>query len=108
MAFSLRAYLICCLHAGICRLLFNNNCLVSNRVIQLQRYRISSIFGYEDIVASVSQITQAASQINVPTVEVIGEMKLQLYVAGAHQGWDPAAAPIVYSRNFDMKYDGYV
>ncbi|KAA6313479.1 Outer membrane protein SusF, partial [termite gut metagenome] len=42
------------------------------------------------------------------TVEVIGEMKLQLYVAGAHQGWDPAAAPIVYSRNFDMKYDGYV
>ena len=42
------------------------------------------------------------------TVELIGEMNLQLYVPGSHQGWSPGTAPIVYNRNFDMKYEGYV
>lgn len=42
------------------------------------------------------------------TVELIGEMNLQLYVPGSHQGWSPATAPIVYNRNYDMKYEGYV
>lgn len=42
------------------------------------------------------------------TVELIGVMKLQLYVPGSHQGWSPGTAPIVYNRNFDMKYEGYV
>jgi hypothetical protein len=42
------------------------------------------------------------------TVEVIGEMKLQLYVPGDHQGWGFLTVPILYNRNFDMKYDGYV
>lgn len=41
-------------------------------------------------------------------VELIGVMSLQLYVPGSHQGWSPGTAPIVYNRNFDMKYEGYV
>ena len=41
-------------------------------------------------------------------VELIGVMNLQLYVPGSHQGWSPGTAPIVYNRNFDMKYEGYV
>lgn len=42
------------------------------------------------------------------TIEIIGEMPLKLYVPGGHQGWNPGAAPFVYNRNFDMKFDGYV
>ncbi len=42
------------------------------------------------------------------TIEVIGEMNLTLYVPGGHQGWTPATAPTLYSRNFDFKYEGYV
>jgi len=42
------------------------------------------------------------------TIEIIGEMNLTLYVPGGHQGWDPASAPTLYSRNFDFKYSGYV
>ncbi|MEN6589414.1 MAG: SusF/SusE family outer membrane protein [Proteiniphilum sp.] len=42
------------------------------------------------------------------TIELIGEMNLELYVPGGHQGWDPATAPTLYNRNFDFKYDGYV
>ncbi len=42
------------------------------------------------------------------TIEIIGEMNLTLYVPGGHQGWDPATAPTLYSRNFDFKYSGYV
>ena len=42
------------------------------------------------------------------TIDYIGDMALQLYVPGAHQGWSPATAPIVYCQNYDMKYDGYV
>jgi len=42
------------------------------------------------------------------TIEIIGEMNLTLYVPGAHQGWNPANAPTLYSRNFDFKYEGYV
>lgn len=42
------------------------------------------------------------------SIELIGEMSLELYVPGGHQGWDPAAAPTLYSRNFDFKYDGFV
>lgn len=41
-------------------------------------------------------------------VELIGQMALQLYVPGSHQGWNPGDAPTVYNRNFDMKYEGYV
>ena len=41
-------------------------------------------------------------------VEVIGEMPLQLYVPGGHQGWSPETAPILYTRNYDMKYEGYI
>ena len=42
------------------------------------------------------------------TIEIIGEMNLTLYVPGGHQGWNPATAPTLYSRNFDFKYEGYV
>ena len=42
------------------------------------------------------------------TIEIIGEVNLTLYVPGGHQGWDPASAPTLYSRNFDFKYSGYV
>lgn len=42
------------------------------------------------------------------TIEIIGEMNLTLYVPGGHQGWNPATAPTLYSRNFDFKYSGYV
>lgn len=41
-------------------------------------------------------------------IEIIGEMALELYVPGAHQGWSPETAPSLYNRNFDFKYDGYV
>lgn len=42
------------------------------------------------------------------TIEIIGEMNLTLYVPGGHQQWNPETAPILYSRNFDFKYEGYV
>lgn len=42
------------------------------------------------------------------TIDIIGEMNLTLYVPGGHQGWNPATAPTLYSRNFDFKYDGFV
>ncbi len=31
-----------------------------------------------------------------------------VYVPGAHQGWDPAAAPTLVSSNSDESYEGYV
>lgn len=42
------------------------------------------------------------------TIEIIGEMNLTLYVPGGYQGWNPGAAPTLYSKNFDFKYEGYV
>ncbi len=42
------------------------------------------------------------------SIELIGEMSLELYVPGGHQGWDPGSAPSLYNRNFDFKYDGFV
>lgn len=42
------------------------------------------------------------------SIEIIGEMNLTLYVPGGHQGWNPATAPTLYSRNFDFIYEGYV
>lgn len=42
------------------------------------------------------------------TIELIGEMSLEIYVPGGHQGWAPDVAPTLYNRNFDFKYDGYV
>ena len=42
------------------------------------------------------------------TIELLGNAPAQLYVPGAHQGWDPASASIVYSPNFDWKFDGYL
>ncbi len=41
-------------------------------------------------------------------IEIIGEMALELYVPGGHQGWDPGSAPSLYNRNFDFKYNGFV
>lgn len=41
-------------------------------------------------------------------VEIIGEMVLELYAPGGYQGWDPATARTVYTKNMDMKYDGYI
>lgn len=41
------------------------------------------------------------------TIEIIGVMNLTLYVPGSHQGWNPATAPTLYSRNLDFKYEGY-
>lgn len=41
-------------------------------------------------------------------IEIIGEMNLTLYVPGGYQGWNPGAAPTLYSRDFDFKYEGYV
>lgn len=42
------------------------------------------------------------------SIEIIGEMNLTLYVPGGHQGWSPATAPTLYSRNLNFIYDGYV
>ena len=42
------------------------------------------------------------------SIEIIGEMALELYVPGGHQGWDPGSAPSLYNRNFDFKYNGFV
>lgn len=42
------------------------------------------------------------------TIELIGEMNVSLYVPGGHQGWSPETAPMLYSRNFDFTYDGFV
>ncbi|MDR0232000.1 MAG: DUF5115 domain-containing protein [Dysgonamonadaceae bacterium] len=42
------------------------------------------------------------------TIELLGNALQQLYVAGNHQGWNPATAPIVFSPNLDWKFDGYV
>ena len=41
-------------------------------------------------------------------IELLGNATRQLYVPGGHQGWNPAAAPIVYSPNLDWRFDGYV
>ena len=41
-------------------------------------------------------------------IELLGNATRQLYVPGGHQGWNPAAAPIVYSKNLDWRFDGYV
>lgn len=41
-------------------------------------------------------------------VEMLGDVSPMMYVPGGHQGWNPSEAPILYSPNFDMKYDGYV
>jgi len=41
-------------------------------------------------------------------IDLLGNAKRQLYVPGGHQGWSPSTAPIVYSPNFDWKFDGYV
>ena len=41
-------------------------------------------------------------------IELLGNALRQLYVPGGHQGWNPAAAPIVYSSKLDWKFDGYV
>ena len=42
------------------------------------------------------------------SIEIIGEMALEIYVPGGHQGWDPGSAPSLYNRNFDFKYNGFV
>ena len=42
------------------------------------------------------------------TIEIIGEMNRTLHVPGGHQGWNPETAPVLYSRNLDFTYDGYV
>jgi hypothetical protein len=41
-------------------------------------------------------------------VEIIGEIAPTLYVPGNYQGWNPATAATLYSKNLDFKYDGYV
>jgi hypothetical protein len=41
-------------------------------------------------------------------IDLLGNALQQLYVPGGHQGWNPGAAPIVYSPNLDWKFDGYV
>lgn len=42
------------------------------------------------------------------TIEVIGEMPLQLYVNGGYCGWDFSEAKTVYSQYYDFTYDGYI
>lgn len=42
------------------------------------------------------------------SIEIIGEVNPTLYVPGSHQGWTPATAPTLFSRNFDFKYEGYL
>jgi len=41
-------------------------------------------------------------------IDLLGNAPQQLYIPGAHNGWNPATAPIVYSPNLDWKFDGYV
>ena len=41
-------------------------------------------------------------------IELMGNALRQLYVPGGHQGWNPGAAPILYSSKLDWKFDGYV
>jgi hypothetical protein len=82
------------------------------------------IFGTQDGAALEGELNLSGGNFNIEepgwaritlnmieytyTIEVIGEMNLTLYVAGGHQGWSPESAPILYNRNFDFKYDGYV
>jgi hypothetical protein len=64
---------------------------------------------YAYIMDGTSASQVPASFLNTITVTPVAPpMKLQLYVPGGHQGWNPAAAPVLYNRDFDMKYDGYV
>lgn len=65
-----------------------------------QAGKIATEAGYVKITLNMMEYTYK--------IEYIGDMVLQLYVPGAHQGWDPASAPIIYCQNYDMKYDGYV
>lgn len=62
--------------------------------------KIATEAGYVKITLNMMEYTYK--------IEYIGDMVLQLYVPGAHQGWNPASAPIIYCQNYDMKYDGYV
>jgi len=41
-------------------------------------------------------------------IELLGNALQQLYVAGGHQGWNPAEASVVFSPNLDWRFDGYV
>lgn len=41
-------------------------------------------------------------------IEIIGEVPLSLYTPGEYQGWSPATAATVYTRNLDFKYEGYI
>ncbi|MDO5664887.1 MAG: SusF/SusE family outer membrane protein [Bacteroidia bacterium] len=41
-------------------------------------------------------------------IELIGEVVQTLYMPGGYQGWTPATAPTVFTRNLDFKYEGYV
>jgi hypothetical protein len=41
-------------------------------------------------------------------IEIIGEVPQSLYTPGGYQGWTPATAPTVYTRNLDFKYEGYI
>ena len=63
------------------------------------------------IVASVSdeveQLVSAPIAITVTPYEQAIEYP-RLYVPGAHQGWDPATAPNVYSVPGNGQYEGYV
>ncbi|BEG98193.1 SusF/SusE family outer membrane protein [Bacteroides sedimenti] len=65
-----------------------------------QAGKIATDPGYVKITLNMMEYTYS--------IEYIGNMALQLYVPGAHQGWNPATAPFVYCQNYDMKYDGYV
>lgn len=65
-----------------------------------QAGKIATEAGYVKITLNMMEYTYK--------IEYIGDMVLQLYVPGAHQGWNPASAPIIYCQNYDMKYDGYV
>lgn len=41
-------------------------------------------------------------------IEPMGEVSPYLYVPGNHQNWAPATAPVLFSENMDLVYDGYI
>jgi hypothetical protein len=61
----------------------------------------------KEAVSKFIDITALKSTKSVRSIKSASDYPV-IYVPGAHQGWDPAAAPTLGSVNSDDIYDGYV